>query len=343
MSPKSLVFSHQRDTAISLAELFDFVTVFTTEKYLGDLPKNLRVHEIAWEKNSPVKNMASIMKAIYPFLLKNRKSVLFSHMTDVHAALVAPLDRLLGIRHILWYAHAKNSPYLIWSSFFVSQIVSSTPGSCNIKLKSKKVTFINQGISQQTFPFYARSLAKLKKIIYYGRLDPSKNIHLLFNGVEELRARGNSVTLDIFGKPSNSISEEYLSALKTSPQLRRIQGSTNLHDSISRDSISKIAKNFDVFMNLFSGSLDKALIEATLMGLPVVTWNSQYCIIFGTWSKNSTSESISFLLEEFDALTLMTPPERENEISRRFKIALEFHSFDGWIKRLVSVLKESNV
>ena len=338
-----MVFSHQRDTAISLAELFDSVTVFTTEKYLDHLPKNVRVHEIAWEKNSPVKNMASIMKAIYPFLLKNRKSVLFSHMTDVHAALVAPLARLLGIRHILWYAHAKNSIYLIWSSLFVSQIVSSTPGSCNIKLKSKKVTFINQGISQRTFPFYTRSLAKRQKIIYYGRLDPSKNIHLLVTVVEELRARGTSMTLDIFGKPSNSISEEYISALKASPQLRRIQKYISLHDSISRNSISRIANDFDVFLNLFSGSLDKALIEATLMGLPVVTWNSQYCIIFGTWSKNSTSESIAFLLEEFNALTLMTPQERTNEISRRLKIALEFHSFDGWIKRLVSILKEGNI
>jgi glycosyltransferase involved in cell wall biosynthesis len=340
MSPKSLVFSHQRDTAISLAELFDSVTVFTTEKYLDHLPKNVRVHEIAWEKSSPVKNMVSIMKAIYPFLLKNRKSVLFSHMTDVHAALVSPLARLLGMRHILWYAHAKNSLYLIWSSFFVTQIVSSTPGSCNLKLKSKKVTFINQGISQQTFPFHARALTKLQKIIYYGRLDPSKNIHLLFKVVEELRAQGTSVTLDIFGKPSNSISEDYLSTLKASPQLRRIQDSISLHDSISRDSISKIANNFDVFLNLFSGSLDKALIEATLMGLPVVTWNSQYSIIFGTWSKNSTSESITFLVEEFNALALMTPQERIDETSRRFTIALEFHSFDGWIKRLASILKE---
>lgn len=336
MSPDSLVFSHQRETVTSLAPLFESITVFTSETSLHPLPKNVTVVQIPWYENSSLLNFFKIIQFTFPFMIKNRNSILFNHMTDVHAAIMAPLARILRIKHVLWYAHAHNSIYLIWSSFFLSHIVSSTPGSCNLKVSRKKITFINQGIRQADFPFKAKSFYDLKKLFYYGRLDQSKNIHLLHDLVIALNQESNLYTLDIFGKTANIKSEAYMNSIEVSTFLTR---GIRFHGAIARKAIPKLSVKFGVFINLFTGSLDKTLIENTFMGIPVVTWNLEYCSEFGTWSGEPVSTSLDFIVHEILFLQSMEYKEIQQEILNRLDAALKNHSFDGWIVRLVSVLK----
>jgi len=101
MSSKSLVFSHQREVVRELSQFFETVEVFTTEVSSEPLPRNVKVSHIPWKANSPLSNVVTILKLLYPALIRNRTSVLFTHMTDVHAAILAPLTWLLKMRHIL--------------------------------------------------------------------------------------------------------------------------------------------------------------------------------------------------------------------------------------------------
>jgi glycosyltransferase involved in cell wall biosynthesis len=263
-------------------------------------------------------------------------------MTDVHAALISPITWVLRIRHILWYAHATNSPYLVWSSFFVSNIISSTVGSCNLKINRKKIKFINQGINEVNFPYRARSFKKLDRFLYYGRLDQSKNIHLLLELVVVLRESNDIITLDIFGKPANLKSEQYISRLISSSKASMLSDIVKFKGSVERRDIPRIARDYEVFINLFTGSLDKTLIEATLMGIPVVTWNKEYCSQFGTWSKTPPKETLEFIIEEIDNLKSSSVLDIQTEIFSRRDQALKNHSFDGWIERLsLELLKSS--
>ena len=84
------------------------------------------------------------------FLGKYRKFIIFSHMTEVQSGIIAPISKLLGIRHLLWYAHKSKSKYLVWNNIFVDEILTSTSGSCPIK--SHKIKPIGQGIDQNLFP-----------------------------------------------------------------------------------------------------------------------------------------------------------------------------------------------
>ena len=337
MSPDSLVFSHQREAVISLAPLFDSITVFTFEMSPYPLPKNVRTIEIFRDGNSRLLNFFRIIQITFPFIIKNRKSILFNHMTDVHAAILAPLAMLLRMRHVLWYAHAHNSIYLIWSSFFLSCIVSSTPGSCNLKVNKRKIVFINQGIRPTDFPFKVRTLNKLNRLFYYGRLDRSKNIHLFNELIVALNQITKSYTFDIFGKPTSLESGSYLRDLESSI---RLNPAIRLHGAIERKAIPETSEAFGVFINLFTGSLDKTLIENTLMGLPVVTWNQEYCAEFGTWSGVKSSESIDFIIHEISFLNSVDHDVIHEEVSRRLRIAEKKHSFDSWIEKLVLSLKE---
>jgi glycosyltransferase involved in cell wall biosynthesis len=340
MSSKSLVFSHQREVVRELSQFFETVEVFTTEVSSEPLPRNVKVSHIPWKANSPLRNVITVLKLLYPVLARNRSSVLFTHMTDVHAAILAPLTWLLKMRHILWYAHAKNSKYLIWSSFFVSKIVSSTPGSCNLGINKRKVLYINQGIDSRKFPYYARSPKRLRKILYYGRLDPSKNIHMFPNLVFELNRSPDTYSIDVFGKPANLESEKYFFDVASSHKAKSQKASITFHNPIARALIPEIAKKYDIFLNLFSGSLDKTLIETTLMGMPVITWNREYCSQFGTWSNSSVSETLDFIIMEFEFINSLKESELHIEIERRLELAIRNHSFDGWINRLVGALKE---
>jgi glycosyltransferase involved in cell wall biosynthesis len=261
-------------------------------------------------------------------------------MTDVHAAILAPLTWLLKMRHILWYAHAKNSKYLIWSSFFVSKIVSSTPGSCNLGINKRKVLYINQGIDLKNFPYLARSPEKLHKVLYYGRLDPSKNIHIFPDLVFELNRSSDSYSIDVFGRPANLESEKYFFDVVSSRKGKSQKASITFHDPITRALIPDTAKRYDIFLNLFSGSLDKTLIETTFMGMPVITWNREYCSQFGTWSNSSVSETVDFIIKEFEFINSLKKIELNKEINRRLDLAIKNHSFEGWINRLVWVFKE---
>ena len=104
----------------------------------------------------------------------------------------------------------------------------------------------------------------------------------------------------------------------------------------------KQTSHYGLFLNLFIGSLDKTLVEATLMGLPVVTWNQEYCREFGTWSKGHASESISFIIDEINALQHISDDEYVREVYRRYELAKQNHSLDSWIIRLLAILNREN-
>ena len=343
MDSKSLVFSHQLDTAIALSQNFESVHVFTTELPATPLPTNIKVFYLPWRTGSPLINTVTVFKKLYPFLVRNRKAIVFAHMTDLHSALISPLTWALKTRHVLWYAHAVTSRYLFFSSFFVSAIVSSTPGSCNLRVNREKIKFINQGISKDDFPFFQRSFVELKRILYYGRLDKSKNINFFCDLMDFFKSSGQPFTLDVFGKPSNLDSEQFMQKVTAALKAKSLQNIVSFFGQIERQKISLVTQNYDIFLNLFSGSLDKTLIEATFMGLPVVTWNEEYCSQFGTWSKLPVDTSLEFITAEIQSLKSLSVIELRSEIDSRRTEALNKHSFDGWIKRLFFVLAGEQV
>lgn len=331
-----MVFSHQRETVIALSNLFETVHVYTPEVDEGLLPPNVNVTILPWKSQSRLKSVFCIYRTLFPILIRNKNGIIFNYMTDVHAALLAPITWVLRIKHYLWYAHAHNSGYLLFSSFFVSNIISSTRGSCKLPINQNKVRFINQGINESSFPFKLKTIREMTRIYYYGRLDRSKNIHLLNDLIVELNQETNKYTLDIFGESISPASCSYICDIKTSSNLSH---EICFRGKIERKSISAISESFDFFINLFAGSLDKTLIENTLMGLPVITWNQEFCSQFGTWSGGVASESLEFIIQEVLSLNSKTEDELQTEIIRRHCLALEYHSFDGWIQRLSNVLQ----
>lgn len=319
---------------VALAPHFSKVTVITRESAVLELPSNVKLVVIPWNSAHRLhSSLKFLVNALY-VVLKNRNSIIFYHMTDFYCAILSPITTLFGLKSVLWYAHAANSMALKLSSFFVRTIISSTRGSCTLSLNRQKIVYINQGITPEDFPFRFRENNLLSKFMYFGRLDESKNIDKLFDLIKLQNREKPAITLDLFGAPSSPRNLSYLERLKFNHSELLGSKKVCINSPIPRGEIKSVSEKYGTFINLFNGSLDKTLIEATLLGMPVITWNHEYFSLFGSWSNIPPSTSLSFIEGEIQALFELKSADYKNEILRRYRIAIENHSFDGWIKRL---------
>ena len=338
MSNKSMLFSHQREVVKRLTGYFGEVVVVTADEDKGAPISNVRIISTNWKSGSRFISSVRFMRKILPLLFKKRNSVIFSHMTEVQSAIIAPVCKLLKIRHYLWYAHNSKSIYLRWNLFFVSAIISSTPGSCPVS--SKKLHLIGQGISTERYSDIATD-CHLSFLRWYhvSRIDSSKKIELLIEAVQSLRIRGYKLNLDIFGLPSGVEQVRYYEWLKVRYSEFLRLGWLNfcgiLHPEVYRETLSR----YGGFIHAFQGSLDKTLVEATLGRKFVVTLNHEYRREFGLNPGHKESE-LETLVNELKEVMLMTPSQRKSEIDRRWEIANSKHSLDGWINRLSDILKK---
>ena len=330
------ILSHQASTVFELAKHFHQVTVLTGR--LGNFvaPPNVQIISTGWNPGSDLWNGFNTLRLGILNLIKLRPDVVFTHMADLQAALLAPVIRFLRIRHVFWYAHAHSSKFLRFANLFVNVLVSSTHGS--MPLKSRKVRLIGQSIDITLFKSSKVNVKKREKYLHVGRIDSSKQIGLICEAYLKVFCDDNESSLTFIGSSSNPKSKSYQSQIFSQYHNAISAGKINFLAAVPRTSLPEIYSSFDVFIHAFIGSLDKTLLEATAVGLPVVTINPEYESEFGIWSRvDSRSPSLE---EELAAFLRLDVDEISGEINRRTKIVKQFHSQELWISKLLSLLTE---
>jgi glycosyltransferase involved in cell wall biosynthesis len=323
------IFSHQVQAVNAISGSFDEVIVITGSIGQFKVDSHVKVISSNWRSGERTRSAILFLRTIIPFILKGEIQI-FSHMTEVQSALIAPITKLFRIRHFLWYAHKSNSFYLRWCHFWLTGIVTSTLGSCPIG--GSKVFPIGQGVDPAIFPPAPVYRFDSKyKFAHFGRFDPSKEIGELISTCSILRKKSLDLEFKQIGGPSNQESEEYASAIR-----RRYEKESwiSFFPSVSRSELSNALENTSAFIHAFRGSLDKTLIEATMLQLPVITINSEYIKIFGSWSgiPNPT------LLQESEVFLSADLEELEGEVARRRNIAVETHSISNWAREVSDLL-----
>lgn len=336
MDTESQVFAHQLQVVEKLSKHFEQIQVFTSA--LGKSPNlnGVRVSNVFWVEGQNLRNTWRLYKKVVPYLVRHPNSVLFSHMTEVQSALIAPLTKALKIPHFLWYAHTSNSRYLSFASRRVTAVISSTHGSCPIK--GPNVRIIGQGVNHTQFTFRERNYSKNSKLVHVGRIDPSKNIDSLISTTLRLRREFPELTLTIIGE-STSKNYKYFDSLQDKYSEFIKEGCVVFKGKIHREALNLELSKYDAFLHDFDGSLDKTLVEAALVGLPVVTSNKEFICNFLTFGLDKKSESLEGILRDF----LNSPASHvKNIVGQNREIAVEKHSLENWILALVELLKMRN-
>lgn len=333
MDDNDPLLAHQIEAVRALAAHFEAVWVISNHRGSGEVPRNVFVKSLDWQSNRDFKNIARFLRLVIPLILK-KEVVIFSHMTDVQAAVISPLTKILKKRHIQWYAHKTYSPYLKFSKLFVDGIVTSTEGSCPVS--GTKVHPIGQAIIPASFPFNPKIKNSLDKAVHIGRFDPSKNLKLLAQCCVSLSHSFPNISFTQIGNSTtakaNQYSNEFALEFADAISARQII----LKDSIPRSHISEVLMKYDFFIHGYEGSLDKSLLEATLCGIPVLTLNPEFLKEFGSWSGLDNPS----LIDEFMALKDLNSDERLKVLEIRRARSENNHSLKNWTRNLLNNLSE---
>lgn len=337
MNPENQVFAHQREIARSLSENFQSVTVFTADSNLGTAPEGLTIKSHRWEEGRKFTSSIRFLAQIIPFMFKNRhQAVLFSHMTHVHSFLIAPLCKLLGIRHYLWYAHTSKSPFLYLTYPLLDGLLTSTNGSCPIE--GKRVSYMGQSIDISYHSVDRPPECKFPLSWYHiGRLDPSKNVEVCIEVLNEFRQLGIPFTLDIYGVASSSKYKNYESQLHSIFSDKPYESWVKFHGKVNNADVPLIALRHDGFIHAFQGSLDKAVLEAVASKRFVVSANLEFRREFGLTSILQ-SDIREVLKQQISNLLVSSLEQNLAEIEQRFRLLSQNHSRETWITKLKGLL-----
>ncbi len=230
------------------------------------LPANVHVHSLGKEQG---KNRLRELWRLYrySFTLRREYDSVFVHMNQIYVILGAALWRLLGKRIGLWYMHGTVSFTLRVAEKLAHVIFSGSSES--FRLASDKLIVTGHGIDTDLFK--PVTVAKDIDLVTVGRITPSKNIELLISALAVIRTT-TDVTLTIVGKPSSAVEHTYQRELVTLATSLGVAESIVWHGSEPQNSLPGLLSRSRVFVHAATnGSLDKAVLEAMAVGLPVVS------------------------------------------------------------------------
>lgn len=338
MDSRSQVFAHQRLIVGRLSSSFDSTTVVCSNSEFQPPSGNYRIYTSNWKDGKDFRNVLNFYRVALPILFRNRKAVLFSHMTEVQSFLVAPLCHILGIKHYLWYAHT-NYPFRLKLAFpFLSGLLTSTAGSCPIL--HPKVKYLGQSVDGDISREVSLPDNEIYNSFYHvGRLDPSKQIDTIIEIAERLKNEVSSLTLDLYGAPSSAVTATFAHELISRFSTPTYQDWLTFHGQIMKDELVQYSLNHQVFLHAFQGSLDKSLIEATMLKRYVITCNREYLRAFKVnFDSNKSDRELIFM--QLKHMFELSFDKRNEEIMRRFHIAQSDHSLNKWLAKLVKMLQE---
>ncbi len=332
MDPAHPALAHQVEVVEALALKFSAVTVITGKSDWVPTAPNIRVFTSNWIPGQNIKNICKFFRIFLQLIREYRFVAVFSHMTTVQSCLVGPILKLRGINHFLWYAHAQNSSLLRIAHFWVTKLITSTPGSC--PMAGNKVLYLGQSINQETFKSTRNATLPFKRFVHLGRTDPSKNLSCIIETIFNFRKFDKELRLEFVGNPSGVSQSAEFEKLKERWADSVIQGWLVFSPAIPRELVPNLLQQHDVFIHAFKGSLDKTLIEATMTRVPVVTVNQEYINEFGSWGKTPIS-----LESELASLLSSDQAEVDLKLNGRVSKAIDNHSKKMWIDNLTKLIK----
>ena len=315
---------HQFSVVTHLAKNFSSVEVLTTSYSGESLPSNVRVTTVTWKPGNPFRNASQLWLAFLKICLTRKPNFVFSHMAPLSSIAIASLTRLCRVPHTLWYAHAHNPISLRLAVSLVDTVVSSTVGS--FPFKTSKLILIGQGVDAQLFSKSDTSMTSRFDLVYAGRMDSSKNVLLIISTLAEFKTRFPQIRLTLIGNGSSIFVDD------------TNRDWVQAKESVKRDNLPGEFVKHGTFIHAFIGSLDKVLVEAAMMRLPIISINPEFLREFETFSPSGFDKSLNNQLNNYFVLN---SADIDQAASKNLVIAKTYHELSGWVSRLTNAIKLS--
>jgi glycosyltransferase involved in cell wall biosynthesis len=323
------------------------VEVICLNEGAHDLPSNVHVHSLGKEKAT--KEGKELPRGTYAFRffklilqLRNKHDAVFVHMNPEYVILGSGFWHLYGKRVGLWYLHKSVDVKLRMAEFFTDVIFTASKES--FRLKSKKVKIVGHGISLDPSETIASKKTSqtgesVYRFVSIGRISPAKKVDVLLEALGFLQAQGVVFTFDAIGTAGRPEDKKYEIGLIDGVAHSALKGSVHFLGPKTHAEVAAVLPSYDLFLHASTGtgSVDKAVLEALLSGVPVVSSSPAFRELlepFGLFAEENTGEAIAAVATTF----LNRTDQATIRDTLREKVAREY-SLSALITRILSVLQ----
>lgn len=258
---------------LEFAKHTEQLTVFALRVGEYDLPAHVTVVSLRVGGKNRLRTILIFIRELYARRASYEK--VFVHMNTEYVLLGGLLWRLLGKRVVLWYTHKHVGLRLRIASLLVHRILTASPES--LRLRSKKVLVMGHGIAMPEASSKTALPDSVMRIVTVGRVAPAKRVRELIRACGVLHAKNVPFTTSIVGVPATAMDEEYAQELTQELAQAPYKEQVRFTGAVRHEDLPQVLAKADVFVNLsLTGSLDKAVLEALIMRVPVVSTNEAF-------------------------------------------------------------------
>ena len=275
----------------------------------------------------------------YKYIWQERKNydAVFVHMNPEYAVLGGLLWKLMGKKVGLWYVHKTVNLKLRVAAKLVDKIFTASAESC--RLKSDKIVITGHGIDNAAFqPRNQKSKIKNQKfiIITAGRIAPVKNLDILIKATEILKNKGLNFEVKIAGAPVLESDKIYFNKLEELVKEKNLESEIKFIGPIPYKDIAEFYQQGNLFVNFSdTGSLDKAVLEAMVSGLLILTSNEAFKdILAEKYFTNKNPQEIAGKIIQLS--------ESGNDPALR-DYAVKHHSLENLIGKIFKIMTNDNL
>jgi len=279
------VLGFTTDWVNGLAACSNRVYVITMSAGRIAVAGNAHVYSVGKERGySEPRRALEFYRLLARLLHTERIDACFAHMMPLFAIMGWPLLRARRIPIVLWYAHAHVPPMLRLATKLVDRVVASSRSG--FQIPTKKLRIIGQGIDVGRFcpAPETRAGSSTFVLLTVGRIAPVKRLELLIQSLALLPERlsdGRLIIARFVGNPLTARDLQYADELRRLAAKLGVEERVQFVPSYPFGSIDVAYRAADLFVNSSdTDSVDKTVLEAMSIGLPVVTSNAAFADVF---------------------------------------------------------------
>ncbi len=208
------------------------------------------------------------------FKHSEKNSIIFIHQGGPYAINLIIFKILFGVKVFQWKAHPVIGPLtFLGFKFVVDKLFTCTNNS--FPIKSSKKLVIGHGIDLKRFPIRKSfHVKKEKKLVTTSRISSRKNIHEMILLVKKINEYyPEEVSLTIFGQPMTKRDNLYLEYLNHLILCQNLSKTVEIKEPIAHKELHKELSKYNIYLNFSETALDKAVLEAMSIGLPILSNN----------------------------------------------------------------------
>lgn len=326
------IFTSSVAWVIELSTKFNQVIVYSV--HLGRVPT---IMNVMWRQiggGSFLKRIRGVYRltiATYTAFADRKSIVIFHYMN--HKTLVYPgiIFRLMGVRQILWYAHASKTLMLCIAEKLASTIVTSSKTA--FPIQTNKIVEIGQAltvnIKEFAVPIWKH---RISGIVSLARVSKAKYLEDAILGIALSNFRDVSF-LNIGPINDQKHKEQLLKFAKQNSVTCVFENAMAQHDALNK------IGHYKYYFSGTAKAVDKAAVEAAGLGCLIITTNTNLQVMLGL-DNEFKERGIEFnVAKQID--WYMSLPENESSLlSDRIKEEVHRNlSLISVISRLEKVLR----